>query len=71
MQITDGGGFVTMTGGLRRVNHNDLQTVRQWIKPSLNANYRRGVRHNDRGANHNAQLLWYALGGLIPTIKLL
>ena len=22
-----------------------------------------GVRHNDRGANHNAQLLWYAPGG--------
>ena len=30
-----------------------------------------GVRHNDRGANHNARLLWYAPGGLIPTIKLL
>ena len=23
-----------------------------------------GIRHNDRGANHNAQSLWYALGGL-------
>ena len=30
-----------------------------------------GVRHNDRGANHNAQLLWYAPGGLIITINLL
>ena len=26
----------------RGVNHNDLQTVRQWKKTSLNANYRRG-----------------------------
>ena len=30
-----------------------------------------GVHHNDRGANHNAWLLWYAPGGLIITIKLL
>ena len=29
-----------------------------------------GVRHNDRGAYHNAQSLWYAPGGLIQTIKL-
>ena len=36
---------------------------RQWIKLSLNKNYRWGVRHNDRGANHNAWLLWYAPGG--------
>ena len=30
-----------------------------------------GVRHNDRGANHNARLLWYTPGGLMPMIKLL
>ena len=49
----------------------NYRQYRQWIKPSLNENYRRGVHHNDRGANHNARLLWYAPGGLIPTIKLL
>ena len=63
---------------------------RQWIKPSLNENYRRGgfvttiggliimlgyenyrrgVHHNDRGANHNVQLLWYAPGGVNPNDK--
>ena len=29
----------------------------------------RGVRHNDGGANHNAQLLWYAPGGVNPNDK--
>ena len=28
-----------------------------------------GFRHNDRGANHNAQLLWYAPGGVNPNDK--
>ena len=28
-----------------------------------------GVRHNDRGANHNAQSLWYAPGGVNPNDK--
>ena len=28
-----------------------------------------GVRHNDRGANHNARLLWYAPEGVNPNDK--
>ena len=28
-----------------------------------------GVCHNDRGANHNAQSLWYAPGGANPNDK--
>ena len=28
-----------------------------------------GVCHNARGANHNARLLWYALGGVNPNDK--
>ena len=28
-----------------------------------------GVRHNDRGANHNARLLWYTPGGVNPNDK--
>ena len=43
---------------------------RQWIKPSLNENYRRGVRHNDRGANHNARLLWYGVNPNDKTVMI-